>query len=73
MAKVTLEEFVLNVYVKTGMASVHGFMEFSNLEFHENMKHCIVYWLTGSIRELFLPLQNGISGIASAIESPFFM
>ena len=43
MAKVTLEEFVLNVYVKTGMASVHGFMEFSNLEFHENMKHCIVY------------------------------
>ena len=40
---VILEEFVLNVYVTTEMASVLGFMEFSNLEFHENMKHCIVY------------------------------
>ena len=74
VVKVILEEFVLNVYVTTEMASVLGFMEFSNLEFHENMKHCIVY-CSGSqvVGELFLPLQNGTSGISSAIESPFFM
>ena len=53
---VILEEFVLNVYVTTEMASVLGFMEFSNLELHETL-HCLLFWFT-SCRGAFLTIAK---------------